>query len=80
MLKLTIKINGRTIYNIEAVRTGQKTTPKHGVMLLVADYDVVETVNQFRFKHKGHIVQDGALVLGNALIQEVAAKEVKLNR
>ncbi len=80
MLKLTIKINGRTIYNIEAVRTGQKSRPRDGIIVLVADYDVVETVNQFRFRYKNHIVQDGALVLGQALLERVDEKEVKLNR
>ena len=80
MLRLTIKINNRTIYNIEAVRTNSKVTPKHGVEVLVADYDVTETVNQFRFRHKNHIVQDGALVLGQTLLAKVVEREVELKR
>lgn len=80
MLKLTIKINGRTIYNIEAVRTGSKTVPRDGIIIGIVEYDVTETVNQFRFRHKGHVEQDGALVLGEALLAKVIEKEVKLNR
>lgn len=77
MLRLTIKINHRTIYNIEAVRTGSKTISKNGVLVAKNEYDVVETVNQFRFKHKGHIQQDGALVLGEALLAKVIEKEAR---
>lgn len=77
MLRLTIKINQRTIYNIEAVRTSSKTTSKNGILVAKNEYDVVETVNQFRFKHKGHIQQDGALVLGEALLAKVIEKEAK---
>jgi hypothetical protein len=78
MLRLVIKINSRTIYNIEAVRTKSKTTPRDEIEVLVADYDVTETVNQFRFRHRDHIVQDGALVLGQALLEKVVEKEAKL--
>ena len=78
MLRLTIKINHRTIYNIEAVRTDSKTVPRNGVLVAKSDYDVTETVSQFRFKHKGHIQQDGALVLSEALLARVIKKEAKL--
>jgi hypothetical protein len=80
MLKLTIKVNSRTIYNIEAVRTASRSVPRDGVVVLVGDYDVTETVNQFRFRHKNHVIQNGALVLGGALLAKVIDKEVKLNR
>lgn len=77
MLRLTIKINHRTIYNIEAVRTSSKTISRGSLLVAKNDYDVVETVNQFRFKHKGHIQQDGALVLSEALLAKVIEKEAK---
>lgn len=77
MLRLTIKINHRTIYNIEAVRTSSKSIKRKGVLVAKNEYDVIETVNQFRFKHKGHIQQDGALVLGEALLAKVIEKEAK---
>lgn len=77
MLRLTIKINQRTIYNIEAVRTSSKTITQNGVLVARNEYDVIETVNQFRFKHKGHIQQDGALVLSEALLAKVIEKEAK---
>lgn len=77
MLRLTIKINHRTIYNVEAVRTGSKTVSRNGVLVAINNYDVVETVNQFRFKHKNHIQQDGALVLSEALLAKVIEKEAK---
>ncbi len=77
MLRLTIKVNHRTIYNIEAVRTGSKTVSRDGVLVAKNDYDVTETVNQFRFKHKNHIQQDGALVLSEALLAKVIEKEAK---
>jgi len=80
MLRLTIKINSRTIYNIEAVRTDTKATPRDGIIIGIAEYDVTETVNQFRFRHRGHVEQDGALVLGQALLEKVVEKEVKLKR
>ena len=77
MLRLTIKVNHRTIYNIEAVRTGSKTVSRDGVLVAISEYDVTETVNQFRFKHKNHVQQDGALVLSEALLAKVIEKEAK---
>lgn len=77
MLRLTIKTDHMTIYNIEAVRTGSKTVSRNGVLVAISEYDVTETVNQFRFKHKNHVQQDGALVLGEALLAKVIEKEAK---
>jgi hypothetical protein len=54
------------------------TESRDGVRVGIAHYDVTETVNQFRFKHKNHVVQDGALVLGKALLGKVIEKEAKL--
>jgi len=77
MLRLTIKINHRTIYNIQAVRTSSKTISKNEILVAKNEYDVTETVNQFRFRHKGHIQQDGALVLAEALLVKVMELEAK---
>ncbi len=80
MLRLTIKINNRTIYNIEAVRTGTKAAPRDGIVIGIAEYDVTETVNQFRFRHRNHVEQDGALVLGQALLARVIEREAILRK
>ena len=43
MLRLTIKVNHRTIYNIQAVRTSSKTISKNGILVAKNEYDVTET-------------------------------------
>ena len=78
MLRLTLRINRRTIYNIEATRTECKTVEKNGVLVGIATYDCVETVNQMAFTHKGHIIQDGPLILADILLSRVRERMDRL--
>lgn len=63
MLKITISINNKVIYSIEAVNISNLSP--------ISDYQVQENVNGLSFKLKGHVRSRGALVLAQQLIKGV---------
>ena len=69
LLRIIIKVNNRTIYNVQAVRrVSVKDTG-------ISKYDVGETVRGITFVSDEHTRTDGALVLVRKLLKVLIAKE-----
>lgn len=70
MIRIIIKVDNRTIYNIQATRTNLYADTED-----IGEYDVEETVSGFRFKLKNFKRGLGALVLTKLLVEKIIKKE-----
>lgn len=69
LLRIIIKINNRTIYNVQATRRVAKVD--NGI----SDYNVGETIRGITFVSGKHTRADGALVLVCKLLKVLIDKE-----
>jgi hypothetical protein len=72
LLRIIIKINNRTIYNVQATRTNFLDDDD------VGDYDVVETVRGLKFNENNYPRERGALELAWNLLGKLMDKEKRL--
>ena len=72
LLRIIIKINNRTIYNVQATRTNFLDSDDIG------DYDVVETIRGLKFNEKKYPRKNGALELAWKLLGKLLEQEKRL--
>lgn len=73
MLRIIIKDNNRTIYNVQATRTNLLTDTEN-----LGDYDVVETIRGIRYNETNYPRKLGALELTCKLLEKLLEKEKRL--